>query len=280
MIKKIAFVILAVCGSYSCLFAHDHKGLEVEVLVDGRPVPEYWHTGTHYIEAIKGKEYAVRLTNHLESRVAIALSVDGLNTIDARHTSAYSAKKWVLEPQESVVISGWQISYHNARKFYFTSEEESYGRQLGQTSNLGIISAVLFKEQDFCMGRPAALSKISPRARENPSQAPREELSAPAGSPTSPKVDRPAQHKLEASRDFVDDGEYAATGIGRKYHHDVHWVNMDLDPNPVTSVSFRYEFRPGLVRLGILPAEPRRSALERRQHAAGFLNEGFCPSPR
>jgi hypothetical protein len=280
MFKKIAFMIIAVCGSYSCLFAHDHKGLEVEILVDGRPVPEYWHIGTHYIEATQGKEYAIRLTNHLESRAAIALSVDGLNTIDARHTSAHSAKKWVLEPHESVVISGWQTSYRNARKFYFTTEEESYARQLGQTSNLGIISAVLFKERDLCMEVPAVLPGVSPRGGENSSQVPHKELSAPAGSPSSSKADRPAQQNLEAFRNPVNDGEYAATGIGRMYRHEVQYVKMDLDPNLVSSLSFRYEFRPVLVRLGILPPESWRGALERRQQAAGFIDEGFCPSPR
>ena len=39
-----------------------------------------------YVEAMRGASYALRLTNPTPYRVAVALSVDGLNTIDARHT--------------------------------------------------------------------------------------------------------------------------------------------------------------------------------------------------
>ena len=49
-------------------------------------------------------------------RVAVALSVDGLNTIDARHTSPWNASKWVLEPYETITIGGWQMSSERARR--------------------------------------------------------------------------------------------------------------------------------------------------------------------
>ena len=63
----------------------------MEILVDGSPLREYPARGTTYIEARKGKEYAVRLRNHTPERIAIALSVDGLNSIDAKTTRASDA---------------------------------------------------------------------------------------------------------------------------------------------------------------------------------------------
>ena len=87
------------------------------------------------------------LRNPYAVRVAVALSVDGLNTIDARQTTAAAARKWVLEPYETVTISGWQTSQTEARRFEFTTEERSYGHALGKTANLGVISAVFFKER-------------------------------------------------------------------------------------------------------------------------------------
>ncbi len=66
----------------------DGRGADVEILVDGAPRPRYAHDGRWYVEALKGREYAVRLRNPYPVRVAVALSVDGLNTIDARETSA------------------------------------------------------------------------------------------------------------------------------------------------------------------------------------------------
>src|SRR6185295_9466342 len=119
----------------------------VEILVDGAPQPRYAHNGRWYIEARKGREYAIRLRNPYAVRVAVALSVDGLNTIDARETTAADARKWVLGPYETVTIQGWQTSRAEARRFEFTTEARSYGQALGKTANLGVISAVFFKER-------------------------------------------------------------------------------------------------------------------------------------
>jgi hypothetical protein len=118
----------------------------MEVLVDGSPLAAYAKSGTTYVEALKGREYAVRLTNRTGERVAVALAVDGLNSIDARHTSSQEARKWVLAPWETITLSGWQTGSGTARRFVFTSEPKSYGAWLGRTSDLGVISAAFFRE--------------------------------------------------------------------------------------------------------------------------------------
>src|SRR6266850_5487670 len=123
------------------------RRFEVQILVNGRPLEEYYARGKSYVEAIEGAEYEVRIRNPLPFRVAVALAVDGLNTIDARRTTAWNASKWVIEPYGSISITGWQMSSERARRFYFTSERDSYGAKLGQTSNLGVVSAVFFRER-------------------------------------------------------------------------------------------------------------------------------------
>ena len=55
----------------------------MDVLVEGKRLPSYAARGSMYIEALKGREYEIRLRNPHPVRVAVALSVDGLNTIDA-----------------------------------------------------------------------------------------------------------------------------------------------------------------------------------------------------
>src|SRR5207253_10391431 len=101
------------------------NGFSVEVLVDGRPVPEYAARGRQYVEAFENAEYELRIHNPLGTRVEMALSSDGLNTIDARHTGAWDAHKWVIEPYGTIYVRGWQMSSENARRFYFTSERDS-----------------------------------------------------------------------------------------------------------------------------------------------------------
>jgi len=244
-------------------------GFVVEVLVDGRPLPEYPARGTRYIEALKGKDYAIRLRNPLGVRVAVALSVDGLNTIDARHTSAAEARKWVLGPYETVTIGGWQTSLDQARRFYFTSEERSYAQRLGMPENMGIISATFFRE------RVPRVVPIGVEEREGRMR----DQSEPAGgakSETSRSQSAPAPPAAGAAQPQAD--EYAATGIGRREDHPVQYVRLDLEDHPAATIDLRYEFRPQLVRLGVLPAGPDLDPLTRRQRARGF-EPGFCPEP-
>jgi hypothetical protein len=214
-------------------------GFELDVLVNGRPLAEYYARGRTYIEAIQGAEYELRVRNPSPDRVAVALSVDGLNTIDARHTSAWNASKWVIEPYQTITISGWQMSSERARRFYFTNERDSYGAKLGQTANLGVISAVFFRE----------------RRREVTIARPQE---------------APAAKSRSAEGALRDDDEYAATGIGRNVHNDVRWVSMDLDSNAAGEVTIRYEYYSALLRLGVVP---RQTTLQHREDSRGFSPE-------
>src|SRR5258705_13388798 len=101
------------------------QGFRLEVLVNGQTLTEYFSRGRTYVEAQPNVEYELRIRNPLPQRVAVALSVDGLNTIDARHTTAWNASKWVIEPYQTITIGGWQMSSARARRFYFTPERYS-----------------------------------------------------------------------------------------------------------------------------------------------------------
>jgi hypothetical protein len=260
---KHRIMILALALFATSAFASHTRGFAVNVLVDDVTRAEYFHGGNVYIEAVRGASYSLRITNPTPYRVAVALSVDGLNTIDAKHTDARSASKWVLEPYESTVISGWQVSDRDARNFYFTGERHSYGAKLGQTENLGVIEAVYFRERP----REAELYRHS-MSDERSSAA---EGGLPAPPPPAPAEGAAAPSAKAQRHDTSDD--YAATGMGERAEHEITSVNIDLDPTPLASVRIRYEFRPQLVKLGILPQFV--SPLERREHASGFGT--YCP---
>ena len=176
----------------------------VEILVNGVPQTRYAHEGRWYVEALKGREYAIRLRNPYPVRVAVALSVDGLNTIDARQTSAKGARKWVLGPYETVTISGWQTSALHARAFEFTTEERSYGQALGKTANLGIISAAFFRERApvYSLRQDRQESKAEPAPAAPPAAAERSHRGRGAGQPGDPPVDR----RLRGHREHLTRG--------------------------------------------------------------------------
>jgi len=255
---------------------------EMDVLVDGRPVEEYDSRGRRYVEAMKGAEYELRIRNPLPVRVAVALSVDGLNTIDARRTTRWDASKWVIGPYQTITISGWQMSTERARRFYFTSEQDSYAAKLGRSSDLGVISAVFYRE------RPAPErwrpQPVTPSPRRGSEDAPRSrnESRDNSGSDRASSQDGIERHKSQeqgaASR--ARDDDYAATGIGRSVNHDVTWVDLTLEPRPVGEVLVRYEYYDALVRLGVFP-RPRHDSggLRRRENARGFEDQRFSPEP-
>jgi hypothetical protein len=236
---------------------------EVELLVDGALQPRYAHDGRWYVEALEGREYAIRLRNPYPVRSAVALSVDGLNTIDARETTATEARKWVLGPYQTVLISGWQTSQTEARHFEFTTEERSYGQTLGKTANLGVISAVFFKER-VPTAKPGTTNEYGGDAAPRPESSARQDASGSA--------------RARGSDDKESADAYAATGMGRRTGHAVQQVSLDLEDAPAQRVNIRYEFRPQLVRLGILPPAVPADRLQRRERARGF-EPGFCPEP-
>ena len=246
MAKRIAILLLLATPVFG---GGQRSGCDLSVIVGGVTVPTYAHRGTTYVEAIRGSDYTLRLTNPTPYRVAVALSVDGLNTIDAKHTDAWSATKWVLEPYETADIEGWQVSDRAARRFFFTGERGSYAASRGQIDNLGVIEAVFYRERVRSI---SGLEEGSVQRRSSKDAA----AQAPA-----PGV--------------MSDDEYAGTGMGGRTRHDVERVDIDLERQPIAHMRIRYEFRPQLIKLGVL--DVRRSPIERRERARGF--DGYCPEP-
>ncbi len=222
----------------------------VEVLVDGSPLPQLHARGTTYVEAIHDAEYAIRLSNHTEQRIAVALSVDGLGTIDAKTTPPRHAAKWVIEGYQSIIVDGWQVSSQSSRRFYFTTEQDSYAAWLGRTRNIGNIEAVIFKERQ---PRPQPIT----RQKQAPSSAP----GAAGESPSAARDGESARYRLS--------DEHAATGIGRGVDHPVRRVRLFLEPSPAASLCIRYEYRSHL----------ERPYLQRREQTDGFDDFEFAPQP-
>jgi hypothetical protein len=236
---------------------------DLEVLVDGRPLAEYYARGRTYIEALDGAEYELRIRNSYPERVAVALSVDGLNTIDAKHTSSWNASKWVIEPYSSITISGWQMSSERARRFYFTTERDSYAAKLGQRANFGVISAVVFRER-----RRIPMPVVPPSQSRRDSE--RNESPSSAGSQSSDST------KMRRGEARIANDDYAATGIGRSVRNDVTWVQMDLETQPAAELSIRYEYYSALLRLGIVPKNHSDVyPLRRREQSRGFSPEPY-----
>lgn len=255
---------LSILGTPNAVAVED-TALSMEILVNGQPLNEIAARGSHYVEAVKHAEYALRLTNRTGRRMAVALAVDGLNTIDAKTGSAQKASKWVLDPWQTVTVEGWQIGADNARKFFFTSEDKSYGAWLGKTSNLGVIEAVAFRE----------FAPPPPPRRPYLEQGKKDSARMRSGESSAPQS---AGKAAPAPAESLDD-DLAATGIGRKIDNRVTRVQMQLESSPAAHLRLRYEYRQQLVHLGVLPSADEEQALARRERALSFDDFDFAPDP-
>ena len=279
--RKLGWLLAAGVGLFLAgtgLRASECGRFELTVIVDGSTAAEYPFRDRTYIEALRGKSFSLRLHNPTAERVAVALSVDGLNVVDAKRTSAAGATKWILAPGQTVDIPGWQVSGQTARRFFFTDTARSYAKWIGDTRNVGVIEAVFFREkarpvQPFAVAPPPAQKKMS-RDSASEAQEGRIEANAPetriAGEQGSSK---PAP---QAGASVRESDSFAATGIGERTSFPVQWVSFDEDPVPAARIALRYEYRRELVRLGVFP---REDELYARDRGRGFEHE-YAPDPR
>src|SRR5262245_42459972 len=249
-------------------------GFEVQVLVGGRALSQETAGRERRVEAVAGAEYELRLTNPLPERVAVAVSVDGLNVIDARHTTPWDAGKWVIHPHGTLTISGWQMSSERARRFTFTTERDSYATRIGRPGDFGVISAVCDREQR------AGAEIIIPRrpfmpGREDPASLAAEGPAAAASTRGGARSGEGGSSEWRSHPWRLE--ERAATGIGSSVPSAVRVVGMPLERQPVAVVTVRYAFRyvppRPIIVPGFAPEPPERGWNTRREGGR------FAPEP-
>jgi len=265
--KPILAATIALFLPALALRAAERQWFELTLMVDGRPAAEYPFRDKTYIEALRGRAFTLRLHNPTSDRIAVALSVDGLNVIDAKRTTALKATKWILSAGQTVEIPGWQVSGETSRRFFFTDTERSYAKWIGDTRNVGVIEAVFYREKP----RPS-----QPVTREPKPYSHAEEPQAQDSAPSARQKAAGDARSEGAAKDEAPLREsFAATGIGERTSFPVRWVEFDEDPTPAASVSLRYEYRRELIRLGVLSGE---GDLYARDRGRGFERE-YAPDP-
>ncbi|MDD5354776.1 MAG: hypothetical protein PHF95_06265, partial [bacterium] len=118
----------------------DNDGHKIESSLNRRP----------FVSAEPGEKYAIVLHNPLPIRVAVNLTIDGINSINGKPCRPAEGSKWIIEPYSLITIRGWQVNGHDARRFFFTSKKDSYAKwrsnSWGQdlSANCGVIGAAYF----------------------------------------------------------------------------------------------------------------------------------------
>ena len=221
----------------------------VAVEVAGRATPLYAAadgTARRYVEAVKDREYALRLTNRTGERVGVAITVDGLNVISGTPDPGRRAlpRMYVLDAGAEITVRGWRTSLDEVRRFTFVDEGRSYAARSNQArAKLGWIEIAVHREQ-----RPRAADAPVARERDQRTE------SSGAAAPRS----------------------YPGTGWGRPADDPAVLVDFEAQREPSERTTLRYEYAWGLRALGI-DVRPWRSADRLRERDRG--ESGFARPP-
>jgi len=241
------------------------------VELDGRraalyPAPD--GSGRYYVEARKGCRYAVAIANRTGERLGVVLTVDGLNAISGER-DAGRGRMYVLDPWQSTTVQGWRTSLEEVRQFTFVDERASYAARSDKANEkMGWIEIEAYRER-------RAFVRSAQRSEPPARPAPVESEGDQAGRSAAP-ANESARDSAEAAapkrRADAPARAYPGTGWGDRAHDPVVLVSFDPESEPSERVTLRYEYRPALVALGVLPRRvpPRDRLWERDRALPGF----------
>jgi len=248
----------------------------VSVELDGQPASLYPApdgSGRFYVEARRGSRYSVVLANRTGERIGVVLSVDGLNAISGERNPGRD-RMYVLDPWQRTTVQGWRTSLQEVRRFTFVDEQASYAARSGKANEkMGWIEVAAYRERRAFVRSAAPIGPPRPEPYEVESQS-AGESEAPAQSPARDSAEAAAPSVLGRARPR----SYPGTGWGPRADDPVVLVSFDPERGPSERVTIRYEYRPALVALGVLPRRlppPRDRLWERDQADPGFAQPPF-----
>ncbi len=134
---SLLFIALA-CSSQP---AEPPKALPtLDVLVDGRPLPQYSVDGVAFVEGRIGARFAVRVSLPGERFLAVVM-VEGINTYDRSRSEDDG-----LVSRDQQIRRGFRVNRSEVEAFEFTAPEESLAAEMGDPSQLGRIRALVYLE--------------------------------------------------------------------------------------------------------------------------------------
>jgi hypothetical protein len=218
--------------------ARQSYGFRVEVISDQEGVkPEASKGGRPYVTAQKNERYSVRLYNPLPVRVAVNLTVDGLNSITGKPAGVADGSKWVIEPYSTVTIPGWQVNDGDSRRFFFTDKPASYAKWRGDNlnkdleRNCGVIGAAFFWSQTeldrYYEERPLCRDTYRPAPFQFYGSEGNDQSLGKASAPAAASEQGARASRKEARRDRNE--EEAGTGMGERQSHPTMTVNFQYD---------------------------------------------------
>lgn len=239
--------------------------VQIEVVDDhGRPFAQYPLRAADgsapakaYLEATRGRNYAVQVRNRTDQRIGVVIAVDGRNIISGRRSDLRPDERmYVLGPQEQGRYEGWRTGRDRINRFYFTEAGDSYADAWGDRSALGVIAVAAFREK----------VPVQPWSGQGPGDtrepgrrhAPAAETGQPGGAPAM-KQSEPG------------------TGFGEQHWSPSQQIAFQVQPRPFARYFLKYAWRDTLCRQGVIDCGDQGPPPRPNRFWDG--DEGYAPPP-
>lgn len=125
--------------------------IDVDILVNGKPVRQYAHNSRVFIESKHWTEYTIRIKNNHWLRRLVIVSVDGINVLDGQ-AGGGSKNGYVINGYSSLEVKGFRTSNEVVHPFQFNRKDRSYAANSdatgGDTTNCGVIGVEVYAEYE------------------------------------------------------------------------------------------------------------------------------------
>lgn len=135
---------------------------QVEILVNGKPVKQYRHSGNLYVEARNNTEYSIKVKNSHPDRILAVVTVDGVNVVSGEPQDDSAGNGYVVQAHDSVEIKGYRKDLNNVGAFKFCQKGHSYSKEVGLKNNNGVIGVRVYSE-DFQTTLNKVLEELNKR---------------------------------------------------------------------------------------------------------------------
>ena len=230
--------------------------IDVNVIADSQgllseyPVKYKRRAYRAYVEAEKGRRYAIEVVNRTARRIGLVIAVDGRNVISGQRSFLRANERmYILDAYERAVYRGWRTKKNQVHRFYFTAAGDSYAAAWGDHSAMGVIAVAAFREK--------------PRHKSHTIQ--------PYNKLAPPTLDRRRSSAAESQ---------AGTGFGEQAWSPARKVRFAPVSTPFAKHFLKYAWREQLCRRGIIDCQRPHYT---RHYNRFWDNEGrdlgFAPHP-
>jgi hypothetical protein len=179
------------------------------------------------------QKVSLRLTNTDRETYGVVLKLNGQSTIKHEQLDALDCKRWILKPNESITINGFQLDNQRMDPFQVRSPIESELNAVNYGDNAGTISMVVFrsgKPEDTLLKNDEAIATVS-----------RGMLSLHGEATASDLKRFQSQLRKETTTDARDARSRGlVTGSGMTGNSPVKDEDFYPIPTPVVSATIRY----------------------------------------